>query len=246
LNDDLRFAIRAQGDSAGQCAAFDYARGEGVQKCRAKERKFMLEWASIIEAAAPLGIKAVERFFEPRKKQDTDLVSIGLAVGYYYNFLEPVSSAMNCAELELFSEVKGNAPQQFKSEGKFKLDDVRVQIIVPSQLTVTAFQRCQDEFNSMCKGFLFLPQNKRYYGINYSMNKLDSRTELQFVDLARPIMAVKRYYEDIVRLDTGDEMNLAWLKIQATEIKAFKESVCRLQKRGYGALVNKLDFRDRC
>jgi hypothetical protein len=203
-------------------------------------------WETIVEAAAPLGIKAVERFFDSRKKQDTDLISIGLAVGYYYNFLEPVSSAMNCAELELFSEVKGSVPQQFKSEGKFKLDDVRVQIIVPSKLTASAFQRCQEEFNSMCKGFLFLPQNKRYYGINYSMTKLDSRSELQIVDLARPIMAAKRYYEDIVKLDTSDDLNTEWLKTQVAEIKAFKESLCRLQKRGYGALVNKLDFRDRC
>ena len=60
------------------------------------------------------------------------------------------------------------------------------------------------------------------------MTKLDSRTELQIVGLARPSMSAKRYYEDIVKLDTRDDLNEQWLKIQAVEIKAFKESLVRL------------------
>lgn len=175
-----------------------------------------------------IGLKAVERFFDSHKKQETDLISIGLAVGYYYNFLDPVSSAIDRDEMELFSAVKGSEPPQFKSEGKFKSEDVRVQIIVPEQLAVSAFQKCEEEFKALCKGFLSLPQNKRYCCVKYSMTKLDSRTELQIVGLARPIMSAKRYYEDIVKLDTHDDLNKQWLKIQAVEIRAFKESLVRL------------------
>jgi hypothetical protein len=58
-------------------------------------------------------------------------------------------------------------------------------------------------------------------------------------------MSAKRYYEDIVRLETHNELDEKWLKIQVAEITAFKESLRRLQRRGYGALVNRLDFRER-
>ncbi len=68
--------------------------------------------------------------------------------------------------------------------------------------------------------------------------------ELMIVDLARPLMSVKRYYEDIVKLDTYPETD-EWRKIQVAERTAFKETLRRLQMRGYGGLVNKLDFRER-
>jgi hypothetical protein len=48
-----------------------------------------------------------------------------------------------------------------------------------------------------------------------------------------------------VKLDTHKEADEKWLKIQVAEITAFKEALRRLQKRGYGGLVNKLDFRER-
>jgi hypothetical protein len=191
------------------------------------------------EIAAAIGIKAVERFFDGVGKPESTVVSIGLAVGYYYNFLDPVSDVIERDELSLYSTPAGGESRQFKSE------DVRVLIILPGRLEVTAFQRCEEEFKALHKGFIYLSQNKRYYGINYALTELPGRTELAIVDLARPIMSAKRYYEDIVKLDTHEEADEKWLKIQVAEITAFKETLRRLQKRGYGALVNKLDFRER-
>jgi len=191
------------------------------------------------EIAAKIGLKVVEKFFDGIGKQETDLVSIGLAVGYYYNFLDPVSGVIDRDEFSLFTSPTGGESQKFNSE------NVRVQIIIPARLEVQAFDRCEAEFKALNKGFVNLSQNKRFYGINYSLTQLPSKTELTIVDLARPVMAVKRYYEDIAKLDTHDEMNEKWLKIQVAEITAFKESLRRLQKRGYGGLVNKLDFRER-
>jgi hypothetical protein len=203
----------------------------------------MIMWEEI---AIKIGIKAVEKFFDGLNKQDNDVIAVGLAVGYYYNFLDPVSDAIDRDAFELFSAAQGdNKTGQFSSMGTFQSADVRVQIIIPGRLDVSSFQRCEEEFKSLQKGFLLLPKNKRYYGINYSTTSLASRTELMIVDLARPIMSAKRYYEDIVRMDTSNDLDEKWLKIQVAEITAFKESLRRLQKRGYGGLVNKLDFRER-
>jgi hypothetical protein len=38
--------------------------------------------------------------------------------------------------------------------------------------------------------------------------------------------------------------NAKWLTAQKSEIVAFQETLRRLQSRGHGALVNKLDFRE--
>lgn len=191
------------------------------------------------EIAVKLGLKAVEKFFDGLGKQDTDVIGVGLAVGYYYNFLDVVSAVIERDELELFSSPTGGESKKFAAE------NVRVQIIIPARLDVQAFQRCEEEFKALHKGFVYLSQNKRYYGVNYALAELPGRTELTIVDLARPIMSAKRYYEDIVKLDTHQDTNEKWLKIQVAEITAFKESLRRLQKRGYGGLVNKLDFRER-
>jgi hypothetical protein len=191
------------------------------------------------EIAVKIGFKAVEKFFDGIGKQETDVISIGLAVGYYYNFLDPVSAVIERDDFSLYFSPDGGKTRQFNSE------DIRVQIIVPGRLDVHAFQRCEDEFKGLNKGFVYLSQNKRYYGINYALTELPSKTELTIIDLARPIMSAKRYYEDILKLDTYKETNEKWMKIQVAEITAFKESLRRLQKRGYGGLVNKLDFRER-
>ena len=191
------------------------------------------------EIAIKLGVKAVEKFFDGLGKQETDVISIGLAVGYYYNFLDPVSAVIERDELALFPSPAGGESRPFRSQ------DVRVQIIIPARLEAASFQRCEEEFKALKKGFIYLSQNKRYYGVNYAVADLSSKAELTIVDLARPIMAAKRYYEDIAKLDTRGDVNEKWLKIQVAEITAFKESLRRLQQRGYGGLVNKLDFRER-
>lgn len=196
-------------------------------------------WEPVATAAISIGVKAVEKFFANLGKQERGTISIGLAVGYYYNFLDPVSSVIERDEFELYSSPTDASPRKFQSE------EVRVEVIIPSRLEVEAFQRCENEFKATNRGFIFLSQNKRYYGVNYTLTELPGKSMLTIVDLARPIMATKRYYEDLLKQDTHDDTDEKWMKSQIAEITAFKETIRRLQKRGYGALVNKLDFRER-
>jgi Prokaryotic STING domain len=193
----------------------------------------------IAELGIAIGIKTVDTLFDKYNKKDRGTISVGLAVGYYYNFLDPVSGVIERDEFELFDSPDSPASRKFLSP------DIRVEIILPSRLSVEAFQRCEQEFSETHKGFVFLRQQNRYYGINYILVERPSGTSLTIIDLARPLMSTKRYYEDILKEDTHDETDNKWIKWQAAEIAAFKESIRRLQKRGYGGLVNKLDFRER-
>ena len=86
-------------------------------------------------------------------------------------------------------------------------------------------------------------RNSRWYGINYGITETANGHELEIVDLSRPILAVKQYYEQILKRNTSIN-DQKWLSSQLTEISAFKESLKRLQEIGYGVLVNKLNFRD--
>ena len=93
------------------------------------------------------------------------------------------------------------------------------------------------------KGSIFLNKNNRWYGINYGITETSVGRELVIVDYARPILAVKQYYEQILKHNTGIG-DKKWLSNQLTELSAFKESLKKLQELGYGILVNKLDFRE--
>lgn len=195
----------------------------------------------MLDLAVNMGKQAVERFFHRsgNQKGDEELepVSIGLAVAYYYNFLDPVASVIRRDEFSLFSSTNGGEPSRFRSE------DVRIQIIMPQRLDVYSFQKCENELKELQKGFIYLDQGRRYYGINYALTDLPSRTEIMIVDLARSLVTVKRYYEDIVGLRTFPETD-EWTKIQVAERTAFRETLRELQRRGYSALVNNLDFRE--
>lgn len=193
---------------------------------------------SITETAINIGINVVKKFFESPKLNDDQLISVGVAVGYFYNFLDPVSRVIRGDDFQLYKSPDDKEPQTFQS------DQIKLQIVMPQRLDVYAFESCEKEFKTYNKGFIYLKENNRYYGINYCLSQLANQTEITIIDLARPLMSVKRYYEDIMKMD-ADETDPKWIKIQTAEVTVFRESLIRLQKRGYGALVNKLDFRER-
>jgi hypothetical protein len=192
----------------------------------------------IVEAAAKLGIDVVTKLFD-RKKDDKDLISVGLAVGYFYNFLDLISDVIKRDEVKLRENPNDG-------EGRhFDVDTVELQVIVPGRLDVAAYDRCEHDFKATKKSMIFLPQQNRWYGINYNLVERGDKPGIIIVDLARPLMSVKRFYEEILGYPTHEEANEKWIKAQRAEISAFEETLRRLQKRGYGALVNRLDFRER-
>jgi hypothetical protein len=190
----------------------------------------------LITAAIDLGIKVASRFFTGTKKEE-DLISVGLAVGYFYNFLEPVSQLLKMDNFQLYKSKEDPTPRKFSIS---QLDSV--DILLPKVLNVYAFERCEEEYAKSQRGIVHF--NSRIYGVNYILNE-NSPTPLTLIDLARPVMAIKHYYEVVAGLNTQDATDVKWIKTQISEISAFKSAISRLQERGYGALINKLDFKER-
>lgn len=65
---------------------------------------------------------------------------------------------------------------------------------------------------------------------------------LRIVDYARPVIAAKPFYEQVLMVAT--EAADTWEKTQVAEIAAFKKTLDILLNRSYGTLPNKLNYMD--
>jgi hypothetical protein len=203
----------------------------------------MADWMDVaIDAGLKLADRAVNKIFSPKKADpEPMLMSLGLAVGYYYNFLDVVAQQLSVGSITLND--KANPKPGEGNETEFDLDATKIQIIVPAKLEVSSFQLCVADFEQSLKGSVLLKAQKRYYGINYRISDLGSTKLLTIIDLAPPAMALKRYYEDVAGVKTYSGDNDArWRELQKAELAAFAETLKRLQERGYGILANKLDI----
>jgi hypothetical protein len=193
-------------------------------------------------AEAKLADTIVNKIFEgPRKPAEPALMAPGLAVGYFFNFLEPIAKQLEIGGIRL-SE-RANATADDGSWLDFDLASTTIQIIVPARLSDESFQRCEEEFKQCLKGTIFLPAQKRYYGINYRVFDTGSDKRLTIVDLARPAMVLKRCYQDMVKtIDTDpDSQDDRWRGLQQVELAAFEKTLRKMQTLGFGVLTNRLD-----
>jgi hypothetical protein len=209
------------------------------QRAARKGEDSPMSWEdTAITSAITLGVEVVKKFFDS-KKDDRDLISVGLAVGYFYNFLDVFyENIEHTSAIELFDK-PGD-----KDGNKYDTETIEVQVILPKRLDVDTYDRCVKDFNATKKGSIFLHKQKRFYGINYIIVQRGDKTGLIVLDLARPLMAVKPFYEDILKYETNNMTDIKWLKAQSSEISAFKETLERLRARRYGTLPGRLHFRE--
>src|SRR5438874_1956761 len=148
-----------------------------------------MDW---MDVALELADKAVNKFFINQKKDsEIPLVSPGLAVGYYYNFLDIMSSQLRYGAFQLR---KDSAPGTEQGpDATFDLERTTLQIILPTRLDGESFRSCEAELKESNKGFLFLNGQGRYYGVNYRTINTGGADRVTIIDFARPAMALKRY-----------------------------------------------------
>ncbi len=171
----------------------------------------------------------VKKFFT---KDKNGIVSAGLAVGYFYNFLGPIANELKSQKLTI---------QQGDQKKKFSTDNIKLKLILPSRLDIASLSLCEEEFRKLPKGSIIpQDQNCRPYGIGYSVTTKGKRQELTIVDYVRPVSAIKFYYEEILKFDTNKDKK--WPDIQNVEIAVFEESIRAMLSKGNGSLVSKIEF----
>jgi hypothetical protein len=205
-------------------------------------RRTMAEWWEVgVDAGVKLASVVVNNIFAAKQKgAQPQLMSPGLAVGYYANFIEPMGQLLNVGEIELF---ENEEPRPDEIPLKFDLENTNFQIIIPSRLNGQAFKLCLNEFDRSKKGWIFLKANKRKYGYNYRIDNFNGKSTLTIIDLARPTFALKKYYEDILKMETSAETSgTEWRELQQAELSAFEKMLRTLQQRGYAELEGKISF----
>ncbi len=205
--------------------------------------------AATIETLVKIAGSIFDRFVKPPKKRQfpelisDDLVSIGLATGYFFNFIDMTAKTMQYAGgLNIYSTNADNKPDTEKEAEYYSKDNIRVEIIMPQRLHANNFAACEQEFTQYKRGFFYSEANGRYYGINYATMETRNNKMLRIIDYARPVTAAKPFYEQILMVATEAEDK--WEKTQVAEIAAFKKTLDVLLNRAYGTLPNKLNYMD--
>jgi hypothetical protein len=204
--------------------------------------------ASTIETVINIAGSILDRFIKPPKKRkypeliSDELVSIGLATGYFFNFLDMTAKTIQYSGgLDIYSSTIDNKPNKSQST-HFSTDNIKVEIIMPKRLHADNFTACEKEFTQYKRGFFYSEANLRYYGINYAIMETNKDLVLRIVDYARPVIAAKPFYEQILMVATEDEEK--WEKTQVAEIAAFKKTLEVLLNRSFGTLANRLNYID--
>ena len=202
-----------------------------------------------IETVVGIADSIFNRFIKPADKRlhpeliNDNLVAIGLATGYYFNFLDMTAKTMQyTGGLDIYSATPDRKPDVSVPAKRYLKDNIKVEVIIPKRLDVNNFESCEKEFSQYKSGFFYSEANQRFYGINYALMETNSDTILRIVDYARPVIACKPFYEQILLVATEAEDK--WEKTQVAEIAAFKKTLEVLLNRSYGALPNRLNFLD--
>jgi hypothetical protein len=202
-----------------------------------------------IEVVVGYAHSIFNRFIKPPEKRqypdllNDNLVSIGLATGYFFNFIDMTAKTMQYAgALDIFTSTADRKPDLTKPAVRYLKDNIKVEIIIPKRLDGNNFAACEKEFSQYKSGFFYSEANGRYYGINYATMETNKDTILRIVDYARPVTASKPFYEQILMVAT--EADDKWENTQVAEIAAFKKTLDVLLNRSYGTLPNKLNYMD--
>jgi len=181
--------------------------------------------------------------------EHADGIALGVAIGYFHNFLKPLDETIASERLLLYStrlelnkpkdtlsastiaEIGEEAAKQMSLEktekhellNKYDPYHFKLSIIYPQNLGKQNFNRVNDYLGKETqKGSFYNRSNSRPYGINY--NVTDGEI-VHIFDYARPIEAIWKYYKD----DKGfsqDEID----KVQAEEIRLFLAVIRRLME----------------
>jgi hypothetical protein len=175
------------------------------------------------------------------------MASTGVAIGYYFNFIEVVYKVIDeskTIQLEIYDENKNIAETR-----EFESDKVRMEIIIPRSLDGSSFVAAATTLDSYKKGDILRVGNKRNFGINYS---IQDNNVLVAVDMPSPLSAVEKFlktlpdFNDTIDPESGKYViksdSEAYRKRQIEEIENFIKTIKKLIEDNRYA-INKVAFR---
>ena len=154
--------------------------------------------------------------------QYSDGIAVGVAIGYFHNFLKPLDDTIAQERLLVFStemvetdlstvitpaalaamgpdvakQISRSKTEKHSYVDSYDADHFSLSILYPQKLDFQNFGRVNDFFRKETrKGSYYNRPNARPYGINYNLPP-DKPDTIHIYDYARPIEAVWKYYRE--------------------------------------------------
>jgi hypothetical protein len=236
---------------------------------------------SVATSAISTAVKsAIERYFgkgstaqaTPEETQ-YPIISIPLAIGYYYNFIEKIEDRLGGDNLtvkrhytvqgdqvfnklavseEQKSRLSSSELNQLRSKriemaeflGQFGTSAVSVELIYPKDLSNPAIRGCAAFlFEKTNQGSIESAVAGRPYGINYADIQEGQSPEIRIVDYTRPVEVIPRYYQEVKGVGGMGSDQELWRRIEDREMQAFLYTLKYMIENKSKFLFNKVYFR---
>ena len=190
---------------------------------------------AVLAAAVPLLIQNIRL---RRRLQDAPTVARGLAVGYFHNFLRPISQLLGNAALEVKFDSK---EQRIKSPAQFSSKQVELVLIVPKRLSAAAINHATDEAKLSQQAEILRPGSNRGFTVNYDLLERGGQKILVIRDVVKPYFAIKYYAEDYLKMDQDSER---WRELEVEALAEFRQTIERLRTQGNGVGINQISWKE--
>jgi hypothetical protein len=201
---------------------------------------------TVLAAVVPLFIQ--NRSLK-RRLEEAPTIARGLAVGYFHNFLRPVSSILKESTLEVrFAPEETRIPPEAgtsKRVRNFSSQQVEIVLIVPKRLSAAAISHATDEAKlgkaEIRQAEILRPGAQRGFTVNYDLLERGGQTILVIRDLVKPYSAIKYYAEDYLRMDQDSDR---WRKMEQDATSEFRQTMERLRNQGEGVGINQISWKE--
>ena len=195
--------------------------------------------ATVLAAVVPLLIQNLKL---RRRLQDAPTVARGLAVGYFHNFLRPVSELLNQATLEVkFDPNEKRIKSPAGAACKFASKQVEIVLIVPKRLSAATLNHATDEARLSQQAEIVRPGANRGFTVNYDLLERGGQMILVIRDLVRPYFAIKYYAEDYLKMDQDSE---SWRNLEVESLAEFRQTIERLRTKAEGVGINQISWKE--
>ncbi|MBE9058136.1 STING domain-containing protein [Sphaerospermopsis sp. LEGE 08334] len=161
------------------------------------------------------------------KLDEVTTITQGLAVGYFYNFLQDINAILENDIKVLFED---------QTQKTFSRDQVEIQLVIPKRLNAASIRHARDSIKVERQADIMRPG--RNFKINYALE--NDGAKLIIKDLIKPSFTIKEYMEQYLKLDPDTE---EWRSLETQPLDKFCETINFLCNKSQGVAINQISWR---
>ncbi len=202
--------------------------------------------AAIVGIVIPVATAAVAlyKYFKVKKekkaleRQVRNIASTGVALGYYYNFLNEILLKLRASRLKI--RIYRDESEQVERVREYDTQNVSIHVIIPDSLKVEDLGAALEKMHAHRKGDIVSPGAERNFGVNL---RFDGPDKIIVLDFPKPLNAIREHLlHDPLFIGSLDERGRmvrsavldseAWKKAEREELENFKATLYGLMERG--------------